>query len=347
MSRGFFSKQLLNWHRNDNERELPWKGERDPYKIWLSEIILQQTRAEQGLPYYERFVNTYPSIDDLAVASEQAVFKLWEGLGYYSRCRNLIATARYIAHELSGVFPTSYEGLLKLKGVGPYTAAAIASFAFGLPRPVVDGNVYRVLSRFFADPTPIDTTEGKKHYTRSVEEVFDPEHAAEFNQAIMDLGASVCTPRSPKCGDCYLSGHCKALADNIVDAFPIKSKKIGVKRRSFQYWVLKHGSQVYLQRRDAKDVWQQLHEFYLVETESGTLPSELGIGDLIRSRQDVRFVYKQRLTHQLIESRFHILELNNKPASGLEEGFWIEVAEIRKYAFPKTIVSFLEEIDYF
>lgn len=347
MSRGFFSKQLLTWHRTDNKRELPWKGERDPYKIWLSEIILQQTRAEQGLPYYERFVSAYPQVRDLAAASDRSVFKLWEGLGYYSRCRNLLATARYIADELSGVFPSSYDGLLKLKGVGPYTAAAIASFAFDLPEPVVDGNVYRVLSRFFADRTPIDTTEGKKHYNRLVNAVFDRENAAEFNQAIMDLGASVCTPKAPKCGQCHLAAQCKALAGDIVELLPLKSKKINVRHRSFQYWILRHGSQVYLRQRNTKDVWQQLHEFYLVETESEALPDELALNRSIRSRRDIASVYKQRLTHQLIESRFHILELDEKPVSGLDDGFWIEWSEISKYAFPKTIVSFLKEIDYF
>ncbi len=195
----FFRKALLKWHMEDNNRILPWKQERDPYKIWLSEIILQQTRAAQGLPYYLRFAAEYPTIHDLAAAEDEAVFRLWQGLGYYNRCRNLLHTARYIAGKRNGHFPDDYHEIRQLKGIGSYTAAAIASFAFHQPYAVVDGNVLRVLSRFGGIDTPVDTPEGKKVFQVLAQELLDKEHNAAYNQAIMDFGASVCTPAIPKC----------------------------------------------------------------------------------------------------------------------------------------------------
>src|ERR1700749_1524911 len=194
-----FTTLLLKWHNGKNSRVMPWKGEKNPYKIWLSEVILQQTRVEQGWSYYEKFVETFPTIHDLATAPEQKVFKLWEGLGYYSRCKNLIATAKRIDTEYKGVFPSTYEELLQLKGIGPYTAAAISSFAFGLPHAVVDGNVNRVLARDFGIETPFDTTEGKKIFSILAQELLDKKNSSAYNQAIMDLGATVCTPRNPLC----------------------------------------------------------------------------------------------------------------------------------------------------
>ncbi len=347
MSKGFFSKQLLLWHNTENTRTLPWKGEKDPYKIWLSEIILQQTRAEQGLPYYKRFIEAFPSVHDLAAAPEQKVFKLWEGLGYYSRCKNLLLTAKYISMEGSGHFPENYDALLKLKGVGPYTAAAIASFAFDMPKPVVDGNVYRVLSRFYADPEPIDSTEGKKHFNQLVESVFDHKNPAAFNQAIMDLGASVCSPKAAKCDICFLSAQCEAFAQNTVYQFPVKSKKLIIKHRHFQYWVLQYKNEIYIQQRSDKDIWQQLHEFYLVVAESNDLPDILKGNNLIKNQQNSVFVTKQKLTHQLIESHFHHVLLKQKPNIVHDNGRWVKTSELKNFAFPKTIVSFLEEMRYF
>src|SRR5579859_1431456 len=194
-----FTKTLLGWNSSGNFREMPWKGEKDPYKVWLSEVILQQTRVQQGWAYYEKFINAFPTIKDLAAALEQKVFKLWEGLGYYSRCRNLIATARKISDEYNGRFPHTYEEILALKGVGPYTAAAIASFAYNLPHAVVDGNVVRVLARFFGITTAADTTSGKKQFAELATALLDPSQAGIYNQAIMDFGATVCTPRNPQC----------------------------------------------------------------------------------------------------------------------------------------------------
>src|SRR5882757_84990 len=197
-----FSDHLLKWHKGKNDRKMPWKGEKNPYKVWLSEVILQQTRVQQGWAYYENFLKAFPTIHDLAIAPEQKVFKLWEGLGYYSRCRNLIATAKKIDAEYNGQFPNTYGEILALKGIGPYTAAAIASFAFRLPHAVVDGNVTRVLSRYFGISTPIDTTAGKKLFTELADALLDKEQADIYNQAIMDLGATICLPRNPLCTAC-------------------------------------------------------------------------------------------------------------------------------------------------
>ena len=217
---------------------MPWKGEKNPYLIWLSEIILQQTRVEQGLPYYERFRENYPTVTDLANAPEDEVMKLWEGLGYYSRARNLHATAKMIDQEMDSIFPTTHAEILKLKGVGPYTAAAIASFAYNLPHAVVDGNVYRVLSRFFGIETPIDSTSGKKEFAQLAQDLIDKKQPGNYNQAIMDFGATHCMPKKPKCSQCLLRKNCKALLNNKVTSLPIKIKKIKKQTRYFNYLVI-------------------------------------------------------------------------------------------------------------
>ena len=231
---------LMKWHRLHNSRQMPWKGEKDPYKIWLSEIILQQTRVEQGLAYYNRFIQHYPTIQQLAAAPDQEVLKLWEGLGYYSRCRNLLLTARLIVKEYKGLFPRDYETLLSLKGVGPYTAAAIASFAYNQPYAVVDGNVLRVLSRFFGLDTAIDTMPGKKQFTGLADEVLDKQYPALFNQAIMDFGATVCKPMAPACIDCPARKDCAAFLTGNVNRLPVKEKTLQRKHRWFYYFIFEH-----------------------------------------------------------------------------------------------------------
>ncbi len=210
------------WHKEENTRSLPWKNETDPYKIWLSEIILQQTRAEQGLNYYLNFIKNYPTICDLANAIDDDVFRHWQGLGYYNRCKNMLATARFICEQKNGVFPNDYEEILALKGVGAYTAAAIASFAFGLPHAVVDGNVYRVLARYFGIENAIDSTLGKAKFAQIADELLDKKNPAAYNQAIMDLGATVCTPKNPRCEICPLSKNCVALKSDLIYFFPVK-----------------------------------------------------------------------------------------------------------------------------
>lgn len=219
-----FAQALLQWHRHHNVRAMPWKGEKDPYRIWLSEIMLQQTRVEQGLPYYEKFIAAFPTIRHLAAAPDQQVFKLWEGLGYYSRCRNLLATARYIAHERDGAFPATYNEILALKGVGGYTAAAIASFAYNLPHAVLDGNVYRVLARIHGMDTPTDSAEGKKLFSELAQQQLPKEEPAAYNQAIMDFGATVCKPM-PECRACFFASHCRAFEEGKQLQLPVKKKK--------------------------------------------------------------------------------------------------------------------------
>ena len=266
----YFTKTLLSWNKRDNERKMPWKGETDPYKIWLSEIILQQTRVEQGWDYYNRFIDVYPTIDKLAKAPDEKIFKMWEGLGYYTRCKNLIETARFISKEKNGKFPDSYEQILALKGVGLYTAAAIASFAFNLPHAVIDGNVFRVLSRFFGIKNAIDSTEGKTIFTTIANELLDKKTPGIYNQAIMDFGAVICKPKNPLCNTCMLKTRCVARLQGIADILPVKNVRITKRSRWFYYFVIDHNNRFYVRKRAAGDIWENLYEFVLWES-----PTEL------------------------------------------------------------------------
>ena len=261
-----FATRLERWFE-ENKRSLPWRETTDPYRIWISEIILQQTRVAQGLDYYRRFIGRFPDVHELAVSDEDEVLKYWEGLGYYSRARNLHAAARQVMRDFEGRFPDTYEGIRSLKGVGDYTAAAIASFAYGLPHAVVDGNVYRVLSRLFAVDTPIDTTAGRKLFSALADEMLDRRYPALYNQAIMELGALQCLPRSPRCPDCPLFLSCEAVAAGAVDMYPVKSGKTVVLPRYFNYLVVHCGDDVFIARRDGKDIWRNLYEFVLIESD--------------------------------------------------------------------------------
>lgn len=326
---------------------MPWKGEREPYRIWLSEIILQQTRVEQGLQYYQRFVTSFPEVRDLASAPEQQVFKLWEGLGYYSRCRNLIATAKLICEKFDGHFPKTYEDILKLKGVGPYTAAAISSFAFNLPHAVVDGNVYRVLSRIYGVSTPIDSTEGKKQFRELAEKLLDKKEPAQYNQAIMDFGATICTP-SPKCEACPFAVQCIAFNTNAIGLLPVKSKKIKIRKRFFHYLVIQNGNKIAIQQRTAKDIWNQLFEFPLIEnadllSHEDVLAAAIQNGWLTAQEEVLNYsdVYTQQLSHQLIRARF-LRVISSGPlrnGNGLQ---WCEESELQDFPFPKIINAYLE-----
>ena len=233
-----FVKKLLQWNDLDNNRQMPWKGEKDPYKIWLSEIILQQTRVHQGLDYYNRFVANFPTIKLLAKAPETNVFKLWEGLGYYTRCKNLIATAKYITDELDGKFPDNYADILLLKGIGPYTAAAIGSFAFNLPYAVVDGNVFRVLSRYFGIAKAIDSNDGKQFFTLLANKLLDKKQPGKYNQALMDFGAVICKPQLPDCNNCMFKTNCTALAESNVNQLPVSWRRSGPRGRPGDCWGL-------------------------------------------------------------------------------------------------------------
>ena len=335
---------------------MPWKGEKDPYKIWLSEIILQQTRVEQGWAYYEKFIKTYPTIKHLAKAKENEVFKLWEGLGYYNRCRNLMFTAKQIVNEFNGVFPNTYEGLIALKGVGPYTASAIASFAYNQPYAVVDGNVYRVFSRYYGIHTPIDSRAGQVQFKKIAIENLAHKKAGIYNQALMDFGATVCKPMSPLCAECIMRTSCNAYKLNKVGQLPIKEKVIQRKNRDFDFFCFKLGNKVLLQKRETGDIWAGLFQFYLVENDKllkidSTFYDQILSNQLMLDKQLVKIkqpqkVYTQMLTHQQFLVRFHIIELNSL-AKVFENGNWTAIHSFKKLAFPKTINNFLAEQNYF
>ncbi|MFM2145531.1 MAG: A/G-specific adenine glycosylase [Bacteroidota bacterium] len=344
-----FTVDLLFWHKQENRREMPWKGEKDPYKIWISEIILQQTRVEQGLGYYERFVKSFPTLEKLAKAPEAKVFKLWEGLGYYSRCRNLLATARIIQQEYGGVFPSEYHSILKLKGIGTYTAAAIASFAFGLPYAVVDGNVYRVLSRYFGIRTPIDTLEGKKQFNALAQELLPIQEPGLYNQAIMDFGAVVCKPRQPLCTTCIHQVKCKAFQEGMVEKLPVKTKTIALRQRWFNYFILHDKDGLVVRQREQKDIWRDLYEFYLVEQEKPFV--ELKAGDRLFKKipGSVRKKYfpssrpyDQKLSHQSIHARFIPVAVTARfqVPPGYEKVPW---RKVKSLPFPGIINQYLEQ----
>jgi len=249
-----FPVLLLQWNSYLNTRQMPWKGEKDPYKIWLSEIILQQTRVEQGWKYYEKFITLFPDINKLAAAKDEKIYKLWEGLGYYSRCKNLIETARFISKKLKGKFPDTFEDILSLKGVGNYTASAVASFAYDLPHAVVDGNVFRVLSRVFGIKKPIDSTEGKKLFSQLAFELLDKKRPGIYNQALMDFGAVICKPQNPLCHSCVLKDHCFAYKKGLVNKLPVKEKKIKITTRWFNYLVIGYNDKIYIHKRTSNDI---------------------------------------------------------------------------------------------
>jgi A/G-specific adenine glycosylase len=345
----FFTRNLLTWHECENNRDLPWKHEQDPYKIWLSEIILQQTRAEQGMPYYQKFVSHFPTVQALAGAPEDEVMRLWQGLGYYSRCRNLLKAARIICEQYDGIFPKDYKALLALPGVGAYTAAAIASFAFGLPHAVVDGNVYRLLSRYFGIELAIDGTKGKKAFSTLAQELLDKNKSASYNQAIMDFGAVICKPQQPLCASCILSAKCIAYKQDLVDLLPVKEKKLNIKTRHFHYFWLEHKNQIFISLREEKDIWQQLYEPYLIETKGSYSQEDkwLAISENITDPVMPLYQTRQRLTHQLIHSTFYYIKLKRRPPSLANKGFWVEKNNLKKYAFPKTIISFFNGNVYF
>jgi len=342
-----FRTLLMQWHRLYNRRTMPWKGEPDPYKIWLSEIILQQTRVEQGLGYYLRFIEAYPTVFSLASARDADVFKLWEGLGYYSRCRNLLHTARTIVGEYRGNFPGDYAQLVKLKGIGPYTAAAIASFGFGLPFAVVDGNVIRVLSRFFNNNTAFDTLSGKKIFQEIADRVLDTRVPGAFNQAIMDFGATVCKPALPLCNICPLNKNCLGFKEDKVQELPHRQKKAGKKERYFAHLILRKAGKIWIRERTEKDIWRHLNEFFLVELPSADALLNFDAlhycRDKLGNTQKINAfpgIFGQALTHQLIKSRFFLVDINCSPLLP-EEGKWIPETALPQYAFPKTITRIL------
>ena len=304
--------KLVTWY-STAQRILPWRGTADPYKVWLSEIILQQTRVVQGLPYYERFITHFPTVIALAQAPEEQVMKLWQGLGYYSRAKNLHQTAQYIATELGGEFPKTYKELIKLKGIGDYTASAIASFCYNEPCAVVDGNVYRVLSRLFGISTPINSTEGAKAFRSLAYQLLDTKEPGTYNQALMEFGALVCTPQAAGCSDCIFQSHCWAYQHQEVGALPVKLKKISVKKRYFNYLVwISADKKTLLQKREGKDIWHGLYEFPLIESESPLSGVELSAFLAAEGSHWEPVLYNQspvihKLTHQHIYTSFWVI----------------------------------------
>jgi len=347
-----FSEKLDGWY-NDFGRTLPWRGIDDPYRIWLSEIILQQTRIEQGRDYYLRFVETFPSVADLAAASEEQVLRLWQGLGYYSRARNLHAAAQYIMNECDGLFPSTYEGILKLKGVGRYTAAAIASFAFRLPHPVIDGNVYRFISRLHGISTPIGTDAAYREFETQLLRVMDRVRPDRFNAALMDFGSLQCRPQ-PDCTACPFADECNALRTGRVALLPVKAPKAKPTDRWFYYfdlhWDTPDGRHTIMQRRDGKDIWRGLWQFPLLETDHELNEEELR-AEAIRFAKDTFLIspfsfllstpYRHQLTHRTIHALFLTAELPVKPAVLPEGACDIALGEIKKLPLPRLIDRYL------
>ncbi len=343
-----FSQKILIWYAQ-NKRPLPWRDTREPYKIWLSEIILQQTRVAQGTPYYLKFIKNYPTVYELANASEEQVLKSWQGLGYYSRARNLHATAKIVVGVYGGIFPSSYDSLLKLKGIGDYTASAIASICFDDPKPVVDGNVYRVLARYFGVDIPINSPAGIKHFKKLAQEVMNAENIRDYNQGIMEFGAMQCTPKKAECANCPLNEGCMALKEDRVNALPAKLKKAKIKNRYFNYMVLmiaeRNGNtKTLLHKRRSKDIWQNLWQFPLFESDkeiglkeaTDYLQKTLPFNDTPQIHQYHEKTIVHKLSHQHLHTHFWIVITTTE----LEGA--IDLSEVENYPVPVLIADFFD-----
>jgi len=353
-----FTSKLLDWFR-ENGRQLPWRETRDPYAIWLSEVILQQTRIQQGMAYWQRFMERWPRVEDLAAASEDEVLRMWQGLGYYSRARNLHTAAKQIVEM--GHFPQTFEEIRKLKGVGDYTASAIGSIAFGLPTAVVDGNVYRVLARHFGIEVPINTTEGKKTFTAMAQELLPPDDASAFNQAMMDFGAIQCTPQSPRCLLCPLAETCVALREGKIESLPVKLRNLKVKTRRFAYIYIRCNGQTAIHRRGSGDIWQGLWEplvvekndkVFVSETENAVgLPSGPDYESIIAWSEQIEGAkltliskdVKHVLTHRIILADFYLLECNQRPILP-EDYIWISENELEDYGVSRLVEILISRV---
>ncbi len=340
-------KQLIYAWYTINKRNLPWRKTEDPYKIWISEIILQQTRIEQGLHYYLKFIETFPDIETLALASEDQVLKLWQGLGYYSRARNLHESAKIINTNHQGKFPSSYSEILSLKGVGPYTAAAVASIAFGLPHPVLDGNVFRLLARYFGILFPVDSEKGKKEFYKTAFEIMPKNNPGFHNEALMEFGALQCTPRSPGCCSCPLSSSCFAFNQKKVEQLPLKKKNSKKRMRYLYYYLIESGSSIWLEKRTSNDIWKNLYQFPLVETPqkaSVEAVASLHPSFLRNCHFNIKSIsdfQKHILSHQTLYARLINLEVSDKYE--LDDCYLqIEKKDFHKYAVPRLIEKLLE-----
>ena len=344
-----FSNKLINWYLA-NKRSLPWRETRNPYYIWLSEVILQQTQIKQGLPYYNAFENRFPTVYELARAKENTVLNLWQGLGYYSRARNLHFTAKYVAKELNGAFPDNYKGLLKLKGVGDYTASAIASICYNEPTPVVDGNVYRFLSRHFGITTPINSSKAKNEFKELAQQLIDVENPAEFNQAIMEFGARQCKPQNPDCAKCPFNISCVALQTNKIKELPVKIKAKSIKKRYFNYLVfLFEDQKTMIEQRNGNGIWKRLYQFPLIET-----TKEANLNKLMNNPEFLEMIngkkysiseYNEqqiihKLSHQHLYTKFWIIKINALSEKG------IPTKNLKSYPFPTLINNFIKEYNF-
>ena len=343
---------IINWYRT-NKRDLPWRNTDNPYFIWISEIVLQQTRVEQGTAYYLKFIGKFPTVKILASAEESEVLKLWQGLGYYSRARNMHTASKEIVKLHKGKFPTTYKEIRNLKGVGDYTAAAISSFAFHLKYPVLDGNVYRFLSRFFGIYTPIQSSKAKKEFLEAANHLLSNNPPHEFNQAIMEFGAIQCKPGTPDCNACPLNNSCFAFENKVVSKLPVKNKKTASRNRYFYYLVIRDNKSIYLQQRRGKDIWQNLFEYPLIESET-----KLTNSALLKSKQWKKiFAADETMVHQISEERKHVLSHQILHARFVEltltsDKFnapvgWQKVsrAKLKNYALPRLIDRYMEEQD--
>lgn len=346
-----FSDKIIKWYHL-NKRNLPWRNTKNPYLIWLSEIILQQTRIDQGLPYYLKFAASFPTIKKMAVAKNEQIMKLWQGLGYYSRARNMHATAQFINTFYKGNFPNSYEDILSLKGVGEYTAAAIASFAYDLPYAVVDGNVYRVLARVFGITTPIDTKEGKKQFYVLANELINKNKPATHNQAIMEFGALQCKPINPSCDSCILNSICFAYSKKCVNELPLKEKKTKVRNRYFNYLVLKHANKIAINKRTGKDIWTDLYDFPLIETAKEITEDALFksiefkkiVGKDSFTIHSISEIFKHVLSHQKLFARFIEIKLSTNFNKKIHDtSLIINQGSLHKYPVPKLVETYLKK----
>jgi|TARA_B110001454_G_C12716590_1_gene432827 A/G-specific adenine glycosylase len=342
-----FSAQILCWF-DKNKRVLPWRNDKDPYQIWLSEIILQQTKVIQGLPYYNKFIHAFPTIKHLANSSEDEVLKLWQGLGYYSRARNLHYTAKEIVKKYNSVFPKDYKTILKLKGIGPYTAAAITSFAYNLPYAVVDGNVIRLLSRYFGIQTSFDSSKGKKEFQLLAEELLIKEKAGKNNQAIMEFGALQCVPKSPNCSICPLQNECFAFNNNLVFQLPKRAKKLKIKKRFFDFLIITQNDKLFIQKRK-KGIWKGLYQFPLIEHEEVKSERIIKTSDTWRNMFEgatttitkISPQIKHQLTHQTIYARFWHIDANILLPKNTN---CIRKEELIQYPIPKLLEKYLKNI---
>ncbi|MFA6086369.1 A/G-specific adenine glycosylase [Mucilaginibacter sp.] len=339
------SGELTGWY-NENKRDLPWRHTTDAYIIWLSEIILQQTRVEQGMPYFNRFAERYPTINSFAAASEDDILKLWQGLGYYSRGRNMLKTARQVQEEFNGTFPVSYLQLLKLKGIGEYTASAISSFAANEARAVVDGNVYRVLARFFGIDEPINSPKGKKLFQGIADDILDHNRPALHNQAMMEFGAMLCKPKNPACGICPVRTGCEAFKNNLVAYLPIKLNKVKIRKRYLNYLFITDGEKILMNKRGEGDIWANMYDFPLIETTDLIAPDAL-----IKLPQTKVFgesitilnkpaVIKHVLTHQHLYIQF--LVLKDFPDKLMDNWLYVSMADLKNLAMPQRIFIFIQ-----